>query len=335
MGEKWSSSKERELQIMHGIRVALLQMGSATKANLCDRAGISFPTVSKMVSRMEKSGEVFAAGLDESSGGRRAQRYVYNPEYMLGLSVFLEKNETVYTVFNCLGEVKEHGSCKSFLQDGKGALMAWTQEVLERFPKISGAAFGVPGSVEKGRIFFIPDYEGFQNLDLQGIFEERFGIPAVVENDMNAAVLGYHDRSGKGMDHSAAYIYTGENGPGAGLLVNGNVVRGSTFFAGEVSFVPLYDECSFLQAMQQEKDRKGIVNLKAISRLIASLAAIINPHEIILNHKEFHVSQIPVLIKESTKYVPKEHLPELALSDWREDYLHGLQYLALKRILRS
>ena len=40
---------------------------------------------------MKQDGEVTLAGLDDSSGGRRAKRYAYNPEYMLGLAIFLEK----------------------------------------------------------------------------------------------------------------------------------------------------------------------------------------------------------------------------------------------------
>ena len=40
---------------------------------------------------MKQDGEVTLVGLDDSSGGRRAKRYAYNPEYMLGVAIFLEK----------------------------------------------------------------------------------------------------------------------------------------------------------------------------------------------------------------------------------------------------
>ena len=53
-------------------------------------------------------------------------------------------------------------------------------------------AIGVPAAVENGKIFYIPGYESFQNFDFKKYYEERFEISVVVENDMNAVVLGYH-----------------------------------------------------------------------------------------------------------------------------------------------
>ena len=45
---------------------------------------------------------------------------------------------------------------------------------------------------------------------------------------MNAAVLGYHKNTGNNENSSLVYLYSGQNG-GAGIMVNGDVVRGSTF----------------------------------------------------------------------------------------------------------
>ena len=102
-------SKNVNKAIISGIRKSLLELGSATKVELSEKLGISFPTISKFLAQMEKDGEIYSVGLDDSSGGRRAKRYAFNPEHMLGLAIFLEKNETDYTVFNCVGEVKEQG----------------------------------------------------------------------------------------------------------------------------------------------------------------------------------------------------------------------------------
>lgn len=46
---------------------------------------------------------------------------------------------------------------------------------------------------------------------------------------MNAAVLGYHNNRGIKDKQSLIYLYSGQNGPGAGIMINGDVVRGSTF----------------------------------------------------------------------------------------------------------
>ncbi|MFT4416193.1 ROK family protein [Fredinandcohnia humi] len=322
--------------ILSGIRKSLLELGSATKVELSDKLEISFPTISKFLVQMEKDGEIISVGLDESSGGRRAKRYTYNPEHMLGLAIFLEGTETNYTIFNCLGEIKEQGKAPSvLLDDGLHLLTKYIEKIITKNPKISSIAIGVPGSVnDSGRIFYIPGYEQFQNIDLKGYYEDQFSIPVVVENDMNAAVLGYHNNKGIKDNQSLIYLYSGQNGPGAGFMINGNVVRGSTFFAGEVSFIPQYNDRNFLQALENGSGPKNVTireeqQIDAISRLVATFVAIINPHSIIFCNDEVEKEILDKIVIGSSKYIPSEHLPKLTMSDWKQDYLYGLQSLGL------
>lgn len=328
--------------ILSSIRKSLLEFGSATKAELCDKLDISFPTISKFLAQMEKSGEVISVGLDESSGGRRAKRYKYNPEHSLGLSIFLERKETNYAIFNCVGEVKERGVIPSVLVDGGLQLLTMSMgKLITDYPKISSIAIGVPGSVDNGKIFHIPGYVSFQNFDIKAFYENHFSIPVVVENDMNAAVLGYHHYKGGKNNPSLVYLYIGQNGPGAGFLINGDVVRGSTFFAGEISFVPQYDEQNLWQALEnngtdsKEAPFSQDYQIDPISRLVASFTASINPHSIIFCKDEVDEALIEKITSASSNYVPSEHLPELTISDWKQDYLYGLQSLGIELMLNE
>ncbi|MDM5356454.1 ROK family transcriptional regulator [Peribacillus sp. ACCC06369] len=333
MNELVATPKSIKKIILRGIRTTLLELGSATKVELSHTLGISFPTISKFLAQMEKDGEIILVGLDGSSGGRRAKRYRYNPEHMLGLAIFLEKTETNYTIFNCVGEVKEQGKAPSVLKDdGLNLLTTCIENIMTKNSKISSMAIGVPGSVDSGRIFYIPGYEQFQNFDLKGYYEDQFSIPVVVENDMNAAVLGYHNNRGIKDKQSLIYLYSGQNGPGAGIMINGDVVRGSTFFSGEVSFVPQYNDRNFRQALENGSGPKKVTicedyEIDAISRLVASFVAIINPHTIIFSNDEVEKVILDKIAVGSSKYIPSEHLPSLTMSDWKQDYLYGLQSL--------
>lgn len=334
-----ATPKSMGKEILRSIRKSLLELGSATKVELSDKLGISFPTISKFLTQMEKAGELLSVGLDDSSGGRRAKRYTYNPEYMLGLAIFLERTETNYIVFNCLGEVKNAGKTSSTLiNDHLTSLTEFVEKIKRQFPKINSIAIGVPGSVDNGRIIYIPGYEHLQNFDLKGYLENRFSMPVVIENDMNAAVLGYQDTKGNKKNKSIVYLYSGQNGPGAGIMVNGAIVRGSTNFSGEVSFVPQYDDRNFGQALKNEnRTQKTIIceefEIDAISRLVASFTAIINPHTIIFCDDEVNQFIIEQIEKRSSTYIRAEHLPELIMSDWKEDYLFGLQSLGLELMI--
>lgn len=341
MNELVATPKSMKMVILRGIRTTLLELGSATKVELSHKLEISFPTISKFLAQMEKDGELILVGLDDSSGGRRAKRYAYNPEHMLGLAIFLERTETNYTIFNCLGEVKEQGKTSSVLIDDDLSLLTkCIEDIIAKYPRISSMAIGVPGSVDNGRIFYIPGYEHFQNFDLKGYYEELFSIPVVVENDMNAAVLGYHNNRRMKDNQSLIYLYAGQNGPGAGIMINGDVVRGSTFFSGEVSFVPQYNDRNFLQALGNRNEPKKATfreeyKIDAISRLVASFVAIINPHTIIFCNDEVNKLIIDQIAKGSSKYIPVEHLPELTMSDWKQDYLYGLQSIGLDLMING
>ncbi|WP_373605021.1 ROK family transcriptional regulator [Bacillus sp. AFS002410] len=325
--------------ILRGIRSTLLKIGSATKVELSQMLEISFPTISKFLAEMEKEGEVCLVGLDDSSGGRRAKRYSYNPEHMLGLVIFLERTETNFIVFNCAGEVKEKGNAPSaLLENSLDFLTATIENIMTNYPKISSMSIGVPAAVDHGKIFYIPGYEQFQNINLKEYYEEHFSIPVVVENDMNAAVLGFHNYRGIKEKQSLVYLYSGQNGPGAGIMVNGDVVRGSTFFSGEVSFVPQYDDKNFGNALRKGKRNKTLIisedhEIDAICRLIASFVAIINPHIFIFCNDEVDNTILDKISISSTNYIPSEHLPSLTTSDWKQDYLFGLQSLCLKLMI--
>ncbi|MCM3628857.1 ROK family transcriptional regulator [Paenibacillus glycanilyticus] len=332
MSDLLATPKDMKNVILHGLRSALLALGSATKAELSQKLGISFPTISKFLSLMEEAGELLTVGLDDSSGGRRAQRYAYNPEFMLGLAIFFEKADLSYTIFNCTGEIKEQGSTSSALINEVSSLTMHIEQLIQTYPKVRSIAIGVPGAVNNGKLIHIPDYPNFQHIDLKRQLEEQFALPVVVENDMNAAVLGYYKNSGHSNNPSLVYLYFGQNGPGAGIMINGDVVRGSTFFSGEVSFVPQYDQLNFHQAM---KRHAGDSRLDAISRLVASFTAIINPHTIIFNKSEVTAAILERITERSADYIPREHLPLLTASDLTKDYMSGLQSLGLDLMIST
>ncbi len=332
------TSQHTKSEMIRCIRSALLEHGSATKVELSHNLQISFPTISKFLKQMEDRGEVTSVGLDESSGGRRAKRYTYIPNYMLGLAIFLEKSETNYTVFNCLGEVIEQGNTHSMLEEDVLQLTTFIVNKRNAYPNMNAVAIGVPGAVNNGKIFLIPGYENYHNLDLKKHIEEQLSIPTVVENDMNAAVIGYMAQRKIGDNISLFYLYLGQNGPGAGIVINGEIVRGKTFFSGEVSFIPQYDDRNFLQALSNGSGGEASIvhmekKIDAISRLVASITSILNPHYIIFGDDEIETLMLHQIAEQSARYVPKEHLPALAASDLKHDYLNGLQRLGLSLLI--
>lgn len=53
------------------------------------------------------------------------------------------------------------------MDTGVHLLTEHIESLIATFPKISSISIGVPGSVDNGRIFYIPGYEKFQNFNLK------------------------------------------------------------------------------------------------------------------------------------------------------------------------
>ncbi|MDN2452958.1 ROK family protein [Lactobacillus sp. UCMA15818] len=105
--------------------------------------------------------------------------------------------------------------------------------------KVYGLAFSVPGKVDskQGIIYFggsLPFLNGF-NFE-KFIHEEVGVIPVGVENDGKAAALAEMWLGNlKDIDDAAAIILG--TGVGGGIIINGRLLPGSHFQAGELSFM--------------------------------------------------------------------------------------------------
>jgi len=100
--------------------------------------------------------------------------------------------------------------------------------------EIKGIGIACPGplSPSQGVVIKAPMLQ-WENVPLAKLISDAFGLPALLENDANAAAYGeYRLGAGKGSD-SMAYI-TVSTGVGCGLVLDGKVVEGAHEGAGEI-----------------------------------------------------------------------------------------------------
>jgi predicted NBD/HSP70 family sugar kinase len=107
--------------------------------------------------------------------------------------------------------------------------------------RCEGIGLVVPGMVDaiSGRVLNAPQL-GWRNVDIKGPLEEALGLPVHVENAPIACALAkmWLGRPGAPVPTDFVYV-TVSDGIGAGVVVNGQVVRGQTNSAGEFGHVPL------------------------------------------------------------------------------------------------
>jgi predicted NBD/HSP70 family sugar kinase len=102
-----------------------------------------------------------------------------------------------------------------------------------------GLGVGSPGIVDLAGVVLSAPNLGWTNEPLQRTLADRFGIPVIVANDANVAVLAEHSF---GSADSDMMLVTVGHGVGAGLLLGGTPVFGSHFAAGELGHVVVGDD---------------------------------------------------------------------------------------------
>lgn len=100
--------------------------------------------------------------------------------------------------------------------------------------KISAVCLGVPGTVNPhtGLISVAPNLN-IVEFNIKESLAQYFDIPVLIENDVNFAGLGIKRFELKDEIQNALVVFVG-TGIGGALFFNGNLYRGSSYFAGEI-----------------------------------------------------------------------------------------------------
>lgn len=109
--------------------------------------------------------------------------------------------------------------------------------------RVLGIGVGLPGAVNTrlGKVPRSPNLPGWDKLPLKSKIETSFHLPVYLANDANAAACAekVFGTAQKVLD----FVYlTVSTGVGGGIFINGKLLEGAGFAAGEVGHVPVVTE---------------------------------------------------------------------------------------------
>jgi len=312
----------REMKINNVVLVtqALKSLGSATKAEVAAQTGLSIATCGAVLNELRLTREVLALELEESRGGRPAQRYAYNPDYFSVLSLYAQGSDAaaqiIWSVNSATGASLAQGEVR-FLPLSLETFYQQIAGLLADYPNIKALGIGLPGVVVKGRVATC-DISAFAGVDVEQQLREKFGIYVQADNDMNYTAYGFYRSSCVGETAPVAYIFKPDVPClGCGMVINGQVLQGASQFAGEVSNLPF-------------KDLDKLPVAEEMAKVIVSLSAIINPATIALSGPKISDALIPELTQRCQEHIPAQHMPALIYRpSMRQDYLQGITELTL------
>ncbi|MFZ5975606.1 MAG: ROK family protein [Bacillota bacterium] len=108
--------------------------------------------------------------------------------------------------------------------------------------KARAAGVGVPGVVNayNGAVLTAPNLF-WKDVALGPLLEELLQCPAALDNDANTAAMAEY-AAGAAKGYSDALVVTLGTGVGAGVIVNGRLLRGAHGLAGEIGHMTLYTD---------------------------------------------------------------------------------------------
>ena len=239
----------RELNIGAVLRY-IVRHGPVARAELAQRLTLSPATASRLVGDLIAAGFVREVGSAPSRGGRRRRLVAYNPESGSVLGVDIGGTKVALVLIDLGG--RERASARYSTLSAQGNVLVRVGDYIEEFlarqnvPRERLLACGVaaPGVVDQDGVVSLAPNLGWTGVAVRSPLQERLGVPVLVDNDCNLAALAESrvrfERDGQAT-RNLLFVAPG-TGLGAGIVLEGQLYRGSRFMAGEIGYSMLGPE---------------------------------------------------------------------------------------------
>lgn len=314
---------------------ALAANPKATRVELASAVGLSQPTVNAIIDSLLKRGIIEALGYAASSGGRRAQTYQLNPNHSHVVILWATGAGLNYCLLNAGGDVLKKGQSQyAKTADALAQAYAILDQLFASDFNIKAISMSVPGAVSlSGTVFAIPQLPEWEELPLQALLQEKYGVPATVHNDMNVVAYGYYLQTLQETRDDLVFIHIGK-GIGAGIIVNGAIVKGFSSFAGEISYmytgaVPDTSQGRGPFEIQYQNADSPQEQAEVIARMLVNIICAINPAVVTFGGSGISRELLADIRRWCEKCLPAFAVPNMrTVKDESVYYTAGLSKLA-------
>lgn len=240
--EIFSEKEKRNIEIFDILR----KRGPISRSDISQGMGINVVSISNYIDAFIKYNLVYEKDLDVSEGGRRPVLLDLNPRAGFAVGVGLNLMNMVGLLVDLKGNIitkTQIARPQTSVKEVSECLLEIVREILRRSKgyaeNIKGIGIGVAGLINKkdSSIHWpqkMDHYYTYASVDLplKALMEKEFNLPTLIENDATSACFGEHWLDlGEGYKN-VLYMFSGV---GCGMMINGELYRGSQGYAGEVS----------------------------------------------------------------------------------------------------
>lgn len=331
--ETISTFNQVKLHNVTMIKNTLRSIPNGTKHTVAQMTGLSIATCNTILNELAETGEILPVEASVSYVGRPPKLFRFNKDYSYICCLFPAvdsgKEYLNYAIVDLLGNILTQRSlgydkiCFDTIAD-------LLRELIKKEPRIETISIGIPGYHNNGVVEScgIEELNGYR---LAEKLQEEFHRTVLLENNMNAIAYGLYSANPGLKDSGAGFVtisFFKDSGPGSGIILNGEIIRGSTNFAGEILYLP-YAETDIHELVKQGDE--SIIEC-AVTALIC-YCIILNPALVVFTGENLSERMIPAIQEKCLKTVPAEHLPDLRYEkDYMDSYISGLTQTAFDNL---
>ncbi|MYS77917.1 ROK family protein [Streptomyces sp. SID5926] len=226
----------------------LLEHGPLSRTRIGKLTGLSKPTASQLLARLEAAGLVLAGGTTEGRPGPGAQLYEVNPAAAYAAGIDVTPDRVLAAVADVTGRTVGRYELPTPGRRAVTPVVRQVTDALDGAVKAAGLArddvhrlvIGTPGAFDPGtgRLRYASHLPGWHSPTLLDEVAAALPMPVEYENDVNLAAVA-EQRLGAARGHEDFVLLWNQEGLGAALVLGGRLHRGWTGGAGEVGFLPV------------------------------------------------------------------------------------------------
>ena len=244
--------RNNQLSILRTIR----ELGPVSRVQLQRETSLSWGTITSSTKELLEKRIVKEIGAVNTGVGRRPVELDMNTDDHFAIGVRLGSSYIRSIILDIKGnttaEYKEFVDANGSKEHILSQLLVSVDKILENaqisLDEVAGIGIAAPGAIDAyaGICLYAPHHPNWRDVSLKMTFEQRFGKPCYLDHVNNCAALGQMlFGHGRGIDNILCVLLG--TGISAGIIINGEVYRGTNCAAGEFGHVcidPNGPECA-------------------------------------------------------------------------------------------
>ncbi len=233
-----------------GTILELVRKGHATtRGDLASLTGLARSTVAQRVDALLASRLLISGADGASTGGRPPTTLAFNGDAGVVLAGDVGATHSRVAITDLRGTILAEFTEDVAVAAGPDHVLSWLERSFDRLleetgrgvHELRGVGVGLPGPVEfaTGRPVTPPIMPGWNLHPVGERLSKRFGVPALVDNDVNIMAVGEHWTHWR--DEAFLMFVKVGTGIGCGIVASGHVHRGADGAAGDIGHIHVPD----------------------------------------------------------------------------------------------